>query len=111
MCNANLKSNKDRIWNTSTSEERERIKIFWLSLSEEERRSLVKVEKEAVAGTTSRKGNADSTVKPVNGSQKGAESRSKGDILQEKALQNWTISEPMGGRMSDVDPIFSADEK
>ena len=39
---------KDRIWNTSTAEERERIKEFWLSLGEEERRSLVKVEKEAV---------------------------------------------------------------
>lgn len=39
---------KDRIWNTSTQEERERIKEFWLSLDEKERRSLVKVEKEAV---------------------------------------------------------------
>ncbi|KAL8838759.1 MAG: hypothetical protein Q9170_002008 [Blastenia crenularia] len=39
---------KDRIWNTSTQEERERIKQFWLSLGEEDRRSLVKVEKEAV---------------------------------------------------------------
>lgn len=39
---------KDRIWNTSTNEERERIKEFWLSLGEEDRRSLVKVEKEAV---------------------------------------------------------------
>ncbi|KAL9611216.1 MAG: hypothetical protein Q9167_004130 [Letrouitia subvulpina] len=39
---------KDRIWNTSTGEEKERIKEFWLSLGEEERRSLVKVEKEAV---------------------------------------------------------------
>lgn len=38
----------DRIWNTSTAEERERIKEFWLSLEEIERRSLVKVEKEAV---------------------------------------------------------------
>lgn len=42
------KKGKDRIWNTSTAEERERIKDFWLSLGEEERRSLVKVEKEAV---------------------------------------------------------------
>ncbi|RPA92998.1 hypothetical protein L873DRAFT_1648355, partial [Choiromyces venosus 120613-1] len=42
------KGGKDRIWNTSTNEERERIKDFWLSLGEEERRSLVKVEKEAV---------------------------------------------------------------
>lgn len=39
---------KDRIWNTSTAEERERIKEFWLSLGEDDRRSLVKVEKEAV---------------------------------------------------------------
>ena len=42
------KVSKDRIWNTSTAEERERIKEFWLSLEEKERRSLVKVEKEAV---------------------------------------------------------------
>ncbi|KAL6718934.1 Stress response protein nst1 [Lecanora helva] len=41
-------NSKDRIWNTSTAEERERIKDFWLSLGEEDRRSLVKVEKEAV---------------------------------------------------------------
>lgn len=39
---------KDRIWNTSTQEERQRIKEFWLSLGEDERKSLVKIEKEAV---------------------------------------------------------------
>lgn len=39
---------RDRIWNTTTNEERERIKEFWLNLGEEERKSLVKVEKEAV---------------------------------------------------------------
>lgn len=39
---------KDRIWNTTTNEERERIKEFWLQLGEEERKSLVKIEKEAV---------------------------------------------------------------
>lgn len=39
---------KDKIWNTSSQEERERIKEFWLSLGEEERKSLVKVEKDAV---------------------------------------------------------------
>lgn len=37
-----------KIWNTSTAEERERIKEFWLSLGEDERKSLVKIEKEAV---------------------------------------------------------------
>jgi hypothetical protein len=41
-------NSKDRIWNTSTSEERERIKEFWLSLGEDDRKSLVKIEKEAV---------------------------------------------------------------
>ncbi|RMZ71514.1 N-acetylglucosamine-phosphate mutase [Pyrenophora seminiperda CCB06] len=39
---------KDRIWNTSSIEERERIRDFWLSLGEDERKSLVKIEKEAV---------------------------------------------------------------
>ncbi|EEB05410.1 fungal protein [Schizosaccharomyces japonicus yFS275] len=39
---------KDKIWSTSSTEERERIREFWLSLTEDERRSLVKVEKEAV---------------------------------------------------------------
>ena len=52
LSNAALRSahsiSRDRIWNTSTAEERERIKEFWLSLGEEDRRSLVKVEKEAV---------------------------------------------------------------
>lgn len=39
---------QDRIWNTSTQEERERIKEFWLSLSEADRKSLLKIEKTAV---------------------------------------------------------------
>ncbi|CAG8553627.1 15855_t:CDS:10 [Dentiscutata erythropus] len=38
----------DGIWNTNNNEERQRIREFWLQLGEEERRSLVKVEKEAV---------------------------------------------------------------
>jgi salt tolerance NST1 family regulator len=38
----------DRIWNTSTQEERENIKKFWLELGEDDRRALVKVEKDAV---------------------------------------------------------------
>ena len=46
--NHNHKSRKDGIWNTNNSEERQRIREFWLQLGEEERRSLVKVEKEAV---------------------------------------------------------------
>ena len=52
LSNAALRSvhkiSRDRIWNTSTQAERANIKQFWLELGEEERRSLVKVEKEAV---------------------------------------------------------------
>jgi len=39
---------REKIWNTSSQQERERIKEFWLGLSESERKSLVKVEKDAV---------------------------------------------------------------
>ena len=45
---ASQRLSSDHIWNTSTQAERENIKQFWLELGEEERRSLVKVEKEAV---------------------------------------------------------------
>jgi len=43
--NANANS---KIWSTSSTEERERIKEFWLGLGEQDRRNLVKLEKEAV---------------------------------------------------------------
>ncbi|ODA77239.1 hypothetical protein RJ55_06866 [Drechmeria coniospora] len=39
---------RDKIWSTGNHEERERIKEFWLGLGEDERKSLVKVEKDAV---------------------------------------------------------------
>jgi hypothetical protein len=39
---------REKIWNTSGPEERERIKQFWLGLGEDDRKSLVKVEKDAV---------------------------------------------------------------
>ncbi|KZO97676.1 hypothetical protein CALVIDRAFT_78901 [Calocera viscosa TUFC12733] len=37
-----------KLWNTNSMEERERIKEFWLGLQENERRALVKVEKDTV---------------------------------------------------------------
>jgi hypothetical protein len=45
---SNQSKNNSKIWSTSTIEERERIKEFWLGLGEEERRNLVKIEKDAV---------------------------------------------------------------
>jgi hypothetical protein len=44
-----LASENDEFWSaTSSTEERQKIREFWLQLGEDERRSLVKVEKEAV---------------------------------------------------------------
>ncbi|KAG0021440.1 Stress response protein nst1 [Podila clonocystis] len=40
--------NGDRIWNTSDAEERQRIRAFWFQLPERDRRTLVRLEKEAV---------------------------------------------------------------
>ena len=45
---AHAGSNNNKIWSTSSVEERERIKEFWLGLGEEERRNLVKLEKDTV---------------------------------------------------------------
>ncbi|KAJ5722589.1 hypothetical protein N7488_000624 [Penicillium malachiteum] len=42
------KSKESSIWNQSSLEERENIRTFWFELGEEERRQLVKVEKDAV---------------------------------------------------------------
>ena len=44
----NNASTNNKIWSTSSTEERERIKEFWLGLGEQDRRNLVKLEKEAV---------------------------------------------------------------
>ncbi|KAK4620232.1 Stress response protein [Fulvia fulva] len=38
----------DNIWNTTSAQERQNIKEFWLELSEEQRKGLLKIEKEAV---------------------------------------------------------------
>lgn len=45
---ANASANNAKIWSTSSAEERERIKEFWLGLSMKDRQKLVQVEKETV---------------------------------------------------------------
>ncbi|KAI5998437.1 salt tolerance down-regulator-domain-containing protein [Pisolithus marmoratus] len=40
--------NDNKIWSTRSTEERERIKEFWLGLGEDERRNLVKIEKDTI---------------------------------------------------------------
>lgn len=45
---SNSKEDKDKIWDTSSAEERQRIKQFWLGLDEDQRRELVKIDKDTV---------------------------------------------------------------
>jgi hypothetical protein len=47
----NNASNQQSIWNTSSQEEQNQIKDFWHGLTESERKSLVKIEKDAVLKT------------------------------------------------------------
>jgi hypothetical protein len=42
------KNGHSTIWNTTSQQEQQNIKEYWLSLGEEERKSLLKIEKEAV---------------------------------------------------------------
>ena len=44
----NRKAHKDDIWEAGDSTERERIREFWINLGEEERKALVKLEKDSV---------------------------------------------------------------
>ena len=46
--NSSTSKAKSDIWNMEESEERKRVKEFWLSLSEESRNALIRLEKEAV---------------------------------------------------------------
>ncbi|KAJ0122170.1 sporulation protein [Diaporthe amygdali] len=53
----------------------------------------------------------DSTFNDLLSKHNKPRTQSNGESTKAKTLQKWRISEPMGGRMSDIDPIFSADEK
>ena len=44
----NRKAHKDDIWEAGDATERERIREFWINLGEEERKALVKLEKDSV---------------------------------------------------------------
>jgi uncharacterized damage-inducible protein DinB len=42
------KNKESDIWNMTETDEREKIREFWLSLSDQERANLIKMEKEAI---------------------------------------------------------------
>lgn len=68
-------------------------------------------EEERATDTPSRAGDADGVDGHSIINRSGLGSRVNGDIFAVKSVQKWRIADPMGGRMSDIDPIFSAGEK
>lgn len=94
------------------SEKRKRDKAEPDESSHKKRKhGKAKKKDEDAADTPSRAGDADAVEGHSIINRGGLASQANGDILAVKSLQKWRISEPMGGRMSDIDPIFSADEK
>lgn len=94
-----------RSQSTKGVEKRKRDKVEQEDSAQKKKRRQGKVvaDKNETASTPSRNGDA-------TGSFDGGASVN-GSVYETKNLQQWRISEPMGGRMSDVDPIFSDDEK
>lgn len=71
-----------------------------------------KAAKEDTADTPSKPQHVDPKEANSTPNKAGIRAKAHKDTLRKsKTLQKWRISEPMGGRMTDVDPIFSPDEK
>lgn len=87
-------------------EKRKRDKVDQEDSAQKKKRRSDKAtaDKNETVSTPSRNGDATDSL------EGGADTLNE-SVYETKALQQWRISEPMGGRMSDVDPIFSDDEK
>lgn len=97
-----------RSQSTKGVEKRKRDKVDQEDMAQKKKRRSAKAaaadKNETTASTPSKNGDARDSLE-------GGTSTLNGSVYSTKALQQWRISEPMGGRMSDVDPIFSDDEK
>lgn len=93
---------------TKGVEKRKRDKVEQEDAAQKKKRRQgnTAADKTETASTSSRNGDA---IESLDGGAIGTSVN--GSTYDTKALQQWRISEPMGGRMSDVDPIFSEDEK
>lgn len=101
---------------TSTKgvEKRKRDKVDQEDAAQKKKRRQGKVAADPndTASTPSRNGDATDFVEgKADIHQEALGASVNGSAYETKVLQQWRISEPMGGRMSDVDPIFSDDEK
>lgn len=97
---------------SKSSDKRKRDKADQDESSHKKKRKQGLVAEEDLANTPSKSRHMDN-VKTRSASKQQAIDPSVHDntLGEAKSLQKWRISEPMGGRMSDIDSIFSADEK
>lgn len=112
-----------RTTSTKTVEKRKREKSDLDGASQKKKRKHKKDEKETddVKPTTERRGdiaiveNGVTLDDDATSSIFARKTKLNGEVSQntknKSAAQTWRISEPMGGRMADVDPIFTADEE
>lgn len=103
-----------RAQSTKGVEKRKRDRIDQEDPAQKKKRRPGKTaaDKNERASTPSRNGDATESLEGGADTHHETLGASVNGIAREtKSLQQWRISEPMGGRMSDVDPIFSDDEK
>jgi NET1-associated nuclear protein 1 (U3 small nucleolar RNA-associated protein 17) len=62
-----------------------------------------------VNGTPTRRSKA--IVQHTDGDVELVDSAPAGELVVRKAQAPWKLSNPMGGRILDIDPMFSADER
>lgn len=104
---ASLKSQASK-----SPDKRKREKTDQDESSHKKKRKHGKPVKEHTAHTPSRPTQADHNKASPTLDKDSLPAKAHTEILREaKTLQKWRISEPMGGRITDVDPIFSIDEK
>lgn len=97
---------------SKSSDKRKREKADQDESSNKKKRKHGKALKEDTANTPSKTQHVDPKVASSTPSKDKLQASAQKDTFRKpKPLQKWRLSEPMGGRMTDVDPIFSPDEK
>ncbi|CAN8101393.1 unnamed protein product [Discula destructiva] len=105
---ASSKSQEDK-----SPDKRKRDKADQDEASHKKKRKHGKALKEDAAATPSKSRHVDpiEATNATSNKDKLQATIPRDTLKEATSLQKWRISEPMGGRMTDVDPIFSADEK
>lgn len=97
---------------SKSSDKRKREKADPDESSHKKKRKHGKAAKEDTADNPSKSQHGDpNEANPTPSKDRLQASAHKDTFRKAKPLQKWRLSEPMGGRMTNVDPIFSPDEK